>query len=68
MEEREGEGGGVEEEGTGGGVEEGGRVSLLAELLAELQATVLLPLPEALLLLSSTSPVTPSIHTSVSFS
>lgn len=71
MEERGGEGGGVEEEGTGGGVEEGGRVRLLLQLqllLAELQATVLLPLPEALLVLSSTSLGTPSINTSVSFS
>lgn len=65
MEERGGEGGGVEEEGTGGGVEEGGRVRLLLQLqllLAEL------PLPEALLVLSSTSLGTPSINTSVSFS
>lgn len=67
MEERGGEAGGVEEEGTGGGVEEGGRVRLLLQLqllLAELQATVLLPL----LVLSSTSLGTPSINTSVSFS
>lgn len=64
----------MEEEGTVGGVEEGGRVKLLLQLhllLLEVQQPVLLLLLlllSAVLASSSASVLSPSTHTSVSFS